>query len=165
MSRSWLSWSLIDSDARSTFLNVKLLDILLVSDDRVACTSIGVAVNETGLNMSLKTVTDFEQAIDYLEGRGDYDGQFIYPLPDLVVLDLDSRLAGGLFLLGWRSASATCSSLPLVVLSAFVYKGALATALAMGNNTLITTPFEFEGWKAFVHQIWSLATERREAIA
>jgi CheY-like chemotaxis protein len=144
---------------------MKLLDILLVSDDRAACALFGAAVNETGINIWLQTVTDGEQAIDYLEGRGEYARRFIHPVPDLVVLDLDTRLAGGLLFLSWRRASPSCCSLPVVSLSAFVYKAASALALAMGSNTLITTPFELEGWKAVVQQIWNLAIERREAIA
>jgi CheY-like chemotaxis protein len=165
MLRTWLIWSLIDSDVRPTFIDVKRLDILLVSDDRAACALFGTAVNETGNNICLQMVTDGEQAIEYLDGRGDYAGRFIHAVPDLVMLDLDTRLAGGLFFMGWLSSSASYCSLPVVILSTFAYKGALATVLAMGNNTLITTPLELEGWKAFVQQIRDLAMERREAIA
>ena len=160
-----MSWSLINGDVGPTYIDMKTLDILLVSDDRTACAWFGMAVERTGLNIRLQTVTDGEQAIDYLEGRGDYAARFIHPVPDLVILDLDSQLAGGLFFLSWLRASASRSFLPVVILSTFAYKGALATVFAMGNNTLITAPFELEGWKTVVQQIWNLAMERHEAIA
>jgi CheY-like chemotaxis protein len=144
---------------------MKLLDILLVSDDRAACALFGQAVDKSGLNICLQTVTDGEQAIDYLEGRGDYVDRLVQPVPDMVVLNLDTRLAGSLFFLSWRRHSALCSTLPVVFLRAFTFKGALATALARETDTLITTPLELGGWKAVVRQIWNLATELRKAIA
>ena len=72
----------------------------------------------------------------------------------LVLLDLDMRLTGGLDFLDWRRASASFSSLPVVIFSGFAYKGAIETALVMGANSFIAKPFEFEGWKAVVRQIW-----------
>ncbi|HVV71150.1 MAG TPA: response regulator, partial [Verrucomicrobiae bacterium] len=75
------------------------------------------------------------------------------PLPDLVVLDLDMRLTGGLEFLDWRRASASFSSIPVVLFSAFAYKGAIETALAMGATAFIAKPLELEGWVRVVREI------------
>lgn len=139
------------------------LHILLVDDDD--CALLGIAVNMTDLNISLQTVTDGEQAIDYLEGRGDYADRSMHPVPDLVVLDLDTRLTEGLAFLDWRRASASFAALPVVIFSGIAYKGAIDTALAMGANAFVAKPLEFAGWESVVQQIWSLRMERSEAIA
>ena len=135
------------------------LNILLVDDDHNDAALFGIAIDKSDLNIWLQTVTDGEVAIDYLEGRGDYADRSLHPLPDLVVLDLDMRLTGGLEFLEWRRASVLFSSLPVVIFSGFAYKGAIDTALAMGARSFIAKPAEFEGWQAIVHQIWEFGLE------
>jgi len=144
-------------------MSTKSFHMLLVDDDD--CALLGTAVNMTDLNISLLTVTDGEQAIDYLEGRDVYADRSMHPLPDLVVLDLDTRLTEGLAFLDWRRASASFASLPVVIFSGIAYKGAVETALAMGANSFVAKPLEFEGWETVVRQIWSLGMERCEAVA
>jgi len=93
---------------------------------------------------------------NYLEGRSVYADRSRHPLPAMVLLDLDMRLTGGLGFLDWRTPSASFSSLPVIIFSAFACKAAIDEALAMEANTVIAKPFEFEGWKAVVWQIWDL---------
>jgi two-component system, response regulator len=144
--------------------NMKLLDLLMVEDDQNDCVLFGIAVHKTHLNICLQIVTDGEQAIDYLEGRGIYIDRGLHPLPGLVVMDLDMRLTGGLEFLDWRRASALFSTLPVVIFSGFTYKDAIETALAMGAKTFIAKPVEFEGWQAVVRQIWDLGMEGGEPM-
>jgi CheY-like chemotaxis protein len=142
---------------------MKLLDILLVDDDDNDCALFGIAADKADLNIHLQTVTSGEQAIDYLEGRCVYADRSLYRLPDLVVLDLDMRLTGGLDFLNWRRAS-TLSSLPVVIFSEFAYQGTIETALAMGASTYIAKPLDFEGWEAVVQQILDWRMERSEPM-
>lgn len=135
------------------------LNILLVDDDHNDCALLGIAIDKSDVNIWLQTVTDGGTAIDYLEGRGNYGDRSLHPLPDLVVLDLDMRLTGGLEFLEWRRASASFSSLPVVIFSGFAYKGAIDTALGMGARTFISKPVEFEGWQTVVGKIWEVGME------
>ena len=141
---------------------MKLLDILLADDNQDDCALFGIALEKTGLNICLQTVTDGEEAKDYLEGRGIYSNRSLQPLPALVLVDLDMRVTGGLDFLDWRRTSVSCSSLPVIIFSGFAYKGAIEMALAMGANTFIAKPFGFEGWLAVVRQIWDLGMELSE---
>ena len=141
---------------------MKLLDLLMVEDEDNDCVLFGVAVHKTHLNICLQTVTDGEEAIDYLEGRGVYVDRGLHPLPSLVVMDLNLRLNGALDFLDWRRASALFSSLPVVILSGLAYKGAIETALAMGAKTFIAKPCEFDDWQAVVRQIWDAGIEGSE---
>ncbi len=135
------------------------LDILLVDDDHNDCALFGIAVDKTNLNIWLQSASDGLQAIDYLQGKGNYTDRSFHPIPDLVVLDLDMRLTGGLEFLAWRRNSPY-SSLPVVIFSGFAYKGAIDTALAMGASTYIPKPLEFEAWKAVIRQIWDFGVGR-----
>ena len=140
------------------------LNVLLIDEDHSDCALFGIAADRSDLDIWLQTVSDGGRAIDYLEGRGDFCDRTLHPLPDLVVLDLDMRLTGGLEFLEWRRASAEFSALPVVLFSSFAYKGAIDTALAMGASTFIPKPSQLEEWVAVIRQIWGLAMEPRQAI-
>lgn len=134
-------------------------NILLVEDDHNECTLFGVAADKANLNITLHTVTDGEQAVDYLKGRGVYADRVRHPVPDLVVLDLDMCFTRGLDFLHWRRASAAFLALPVVIFSAFAHRGTIATALAMGANGFVAKSLEFEGWEAAVRQICGFVVE------
>ena len=135
------------------------LHILLVDDDLNDSTFFHIAVRKSLLGIALQTVMDGGLAIDYLEGRGPYADRSLHPLPDMVVLDLAMQLTGGLEFLEWRRASASFSSLPVVIFSGFAYKGAIDAALAMGANCFIAKPFQLDEWIPVIRQIWQFATE------
>src|SRR5215831_2520332 len=130
------------------------LDVLLVDDDHNELALFGIALNRIALPIWLQTLVDGEEAIEYLQRHGVYADRSLHPVPDLVVLDLDVRLSSSFDLLDWRKASRTYSSLPVVLLSATAYEGAIQTALAMGAITVMAKPVDFEGWKTLVWQIW-----------
>jgi CheY-like chemotaxis protein len=131
------------------------LNVLLIDEDHSDCALFGVAVDNSDLDIWLQTVTDGGRAIDYLQGRGDFADRSLHPLPDLVVLDLDMRLTGGLEFLEWRRSSF--SQLPVVLFSGFAYKGAIDTALAMGATAFIQKPLQMAGWVAVIREIWDIA--------
>ena len=133
------------------------LNVLLIDEDHSDCALFGGAVNDSDLDIWLQTVTDGGRAIDYLQGRGDFAERSMHPLPDLVVLDLDMRLTGGLEFLEWRRGSGAFAQLPVVLFSGFAYKGAIDTALAMGATTFIQKPLQMAGWVAVIREIWDIA--------
>ena len=69
------------------------LDILLVDDDRNELALFGVAVDKTDLPIWLQTLVDGEEAIEYLQGHGVYADRSLHPVPNLLLLDLDTRLS------------------------------------------------------------------------
>jgi CheY-like chemotaxis protein len=139
------------------------LNVLLIDEDHSDCALFGIAVDKSNLDIWLQTVPDGGRAVDYLEGLGDFSDRALHPLPDLVVLDLDMRLTGGLEFLEWRRASAAFSSLPVVLFSGFAYKGAIETALAMGATVFIEKPLHLPGWIEVVREICDLAAKHLQA--
>ncbi len=140
------------------------LDLLLVDDDHNELALFGGAVDKTGLPMWLQPLVDGEEAIAYLQGQGVYADRSMHPVPDLVVLDLDTRLSRSFDLLDWRKASRAYSSLPVILLSGTAYQGAVETALAMTASTALAKPMDFEGWKALVRQIWDFGERYCRAV-
>jgi CheY-like chemotaxis protein len=131
-------------------------NILLVDEDHSDCALFGIAVEKSDLNIWLQTVTDGGRATDYLEGRGDFGDRVLHPLPDLIVLDLDLRLTGGLEFLEWLRASTRFSQLPVVLFSSFAYRGAIDTALSMGAKLFIAKPGATDGWVGVIRNLWEI---------
>jgi CheY-like chemotaxis protein len=140
------------------------VNVLLVDDDHNDSALFGIAVDKSDLNIWLQTLPDAGLATYYLEGRGSYADRSLHPLPDLIILDLDMRLTGGIEFLEWRRASREFSSLPVILFSAFAYKGAIDTALGMGANIFLPKPTDFKGWQAMVRQIWDFRMEHLQAV-
>jgi CheY-like chemotaxis protein len=134
-----------------------------MDDDHNDRALLGMAVDRTDLNIWLQSVTDGQEAIDYLEGRDGYADRSMHPLPDLVLSDLNMRMTGGLEFLVWRRSSRLFSSLPVVILSGSVHERAIDEAMRMGASRFIAKPFAFEDWKAVARQIWEFGVECREA--
>jgi two-component system response regulator len=144
-----------DRDAR--------LNVLLVADDHSDLALMGVAIEQSDWNIWLQTTTDFQQAMDYLDGRDSYADRQMHPLPDVMILDLDMPLSAGFDFLDWRGASSF-RSLPVILLSGSAYAGAIEAALSMGATAWFAKPVQFQDWKTVVEKVWELGKENRQPL-
>ncbi len=129
------------------------LDILLVEDnpDDVELTRLAFA--EAGSAHRLHAVGDGAEALDYLLARGRHAGREGADLPALVLLDLNlPRLDGREVLQAIRAAPAT-RGLPVVVLTTSAEPRDVDQSYALGANSYIQKPVEFERFVEAVRQI------------
>ncbi|HWS77344.1 MAG TPA: response regulator [Thermomonas sp.] len=127
--------------------------ILLVEDnpDDVELTRIAFA--EAGSEHQLTVVSDGAEAVDYLLGRGRYADRNTADLPTLVLLDLNlPKLDGREVLQAIRAETAT-RSLPVVVLTTSAEPFDVDEVYALGANSYIQKPVEFERFVEVVRQI------------
>ena len=66
---------------------------------------------------TLNAVPDGEQAIDYLAGEGPFADRSRYPLPTLVLLDINMPKKSGLEVLEWIRRQLRFKSLPVLILT------------------------------------------------
>ena len=132
---------------------------MLVDDDHADLALFGIAVDKTDLNFWLHTLTEGQQAIDYLEAKGVYADRTLYPLPDVVVVDLKMPRVSGFDLLAWRQASRVFSSIPVAILSGSKNPAEMKRAVEMGRIKYIVKPDDFEEWKKVVREIWEFGTQ------
>lgn len=69
------------------------------------------------LPIELLTVSDAQFAIEWLKGSVPYDDRVAYPLPDLIITELQLPCTSGFELLRFVRANARLRDLPLVVYS------------------------------------------------
>lgn len=128
-------------------------DILLVEDnpDDVELTRLAFA--EAASGHRLHAVGDGAEALDYLLARGWHAGREGATLPALVLLDLNlPRLDGREVLQAIRAAPAT-RGLPVVVLTTSAEPRDVDQSYALGANSYIQKPLQFERFVEAVRQI------------
>jgi CheY-like chemotaxis protein len=91
--------------------------ILLAEDALLDIFFLRRALVKAALANPIVVVRDGQEAIDYLEGQGRYADRKTYPLPGLLLLDLEMPRVDGFGVLAWLQTQAAFERLPKVVLS------------------------------------------------
>jgi CheY-like chemotaxis protein len=128
--------------------------LLLVDDDPNDLVLFAAALDQVGLNISLETAADGHQAIQLLEGRGQYAERSVHPIPDLILLDLAMSTRDGLDFLAWRRASRSFTNIPVFLYTGCQDKVLLQRALALGVDRYIAKPHKFEDLKSLVWDVY-----------
>lgn len=116
--------------------------ILLVEDEPADIFRIQRALAKANLSISLEVVSDGEQAVLYLSGQERFADRNRYPLPTLMLLDLKLPRLSGFEVLAWLQESAI-KYLPVVVLTSSEEQVDIDKAYALGANSYLTKPIDF----------------------
>src|SRR5688572_33047514 len=94
-------------------------DLVLVAEDNPDdALLLRRALEKAGIRARLKIVSDGEEMLLYLQGRGAFANRTTYPMPSLVILDLKMPRKSGLEVLSWMGENPNLSVVPTIVLSA-----------------------------------------------
>ena len=128
-------------------------DILLVEDNPDDAELTRIAFEEAGSPHRLQLVRDGVEALDFLFLRGVHAGRQPADLPAMVLLDLNlPRLDGREVLQALRAEPAT-RTLPVIVLTTSAEPFDIDEVYALGANSYIQKPVEFERFVDAVRQI------------
>jgi CheY-like chemotaxis protein len=111
--------------------------VLLVEDSEDDVAVMKRACQRTGIPHSLHVVTDGDTAVEYLAGTSIYADRTIYPLPDLVFLDIKLPRRNGHEVLQWIRAQAGLKSLPVVMLTASAQAADVNRAYELGVTSYL----------------------------
>src|SRR5438477_2531535 len=131
--------------------------ILHVDDDSNDVLLLQQACRKAGLACNLQALNDGDEAIAYLQGADKFANREQYPLPNLVLLDLKMPRLSGFDVLEWLRQDAKCRSLPVVVLSSSNQDADVQRAYALGANSYLVKPVDFETLVEIVravHHYW-----------
>src|SRR5437660_8127834 len=95
--------------------------VLLVEDDLDTIKLIKLTLRKAGFDNPVCEVRDGQEAIDYLEGTGQYGNRSMFPLPQLILLDLKMPRVNGLEFLKWLRQWDPGKLIPVVVLTSSVF--------------------------------------------
>lgn len=102
------------------------------------------ALEKAGIRARLKIVSDGEELLLYLQGKGAYGNRSLYPLPTLIILDLKMPRRNGLEVLEWLNSNRDISVVPTIVLSASNIEKDVRAAYRLGANTYFVKPSTFD---------------------
>ncbi|MCL1636009.1 response regulator [Luteimonas sp. SX5] len=140
-------------------------DILLIEDnlDDVELTRIAFA--EAGIDHRLMVVSDGAAALDYLFARGRHADRDPLQLPSIVLLDLNLPKVDGREVLQAIRENIVTRTLPVVVLTTSAEPFDVDASYALGANSYIQKPVDFEQFVGAVKQVglyWLVLNRTRE---
>jgi len=132
--------------------------LLVAEDDASDALLLERALRRTGSLFRMIRVANGEEAIAYVEGRGDYGNRQIHPVPQVVLLDLKMPRKDGFDVLRWRRETPGGARLPMVVFSSSNLRQDVDLAYALGANSYVvkpTAPERLESMVRALHQWWA----------
>ncbi|WP_149195673.1 response regulator [Luteimonas suaedae] len=140
-------------------------EILLVEDnpDDVELTRIAFA--EAKIANTLTVVRDGAEALDYLFARGAYADRAPDDLPSIILLDLNLPKVDGREVLQAIRSDARTRALPVVVLTTSNEPFDVEASYALGVNSYIRKPVDFEQFVWAVKQVglyWLVLNQPRK---
>ena len=122
-------------------------EILLVEDDEDQVMLAMRAMRKHGIVDEVDGVVvagDGEEALDYLFGRGGYQGRDTRVTPEFVLLDVDLPSITGLEVLERLRADKRTALLPIILFSASNRRGDVVEGYRLGANSYVTKPTNFD---------------------
>jgi CheY-like chemotaxis protein len=118
--------------------------VLLVDDDEDDAFLMQTVFRKVGISNPLQRVADGEEAIAYFEGKGPYEDRIKYPLPVVVLLDLNMPRRNGFEVLAWLRANPVFGKVTVHILSASMRQVDVEQAFALGANSYLVKPSQLE---------------------
>ncbi len=122
---------------------LKTLRILLVEDNPHDIEIARRAFSKSKTELTLIVIPYGQDALDYLNHRGQYHPPDISPRPSLILLDLNLPRMNGLEVLKKIKNTPHLQSIPVIILSASERNEDIAPSYALGANTYIQKPVKF----------------------
>ena len=140
-------------------------EILLVEDNPDDVELTRIAFREAKVANHLVVVNDGAEALDYLFARGAYGDRNPDDLPSIVLLDLNLPKVDGREVLQAIRGNELTRSVPVVVLTTSVEPFDVEASYALGVNSYIQKPVDFEHFVWAVQQVglyWLVLNHPRE---
>jgi len=114
--------------------------VLLVEDEEDDILLFERACLRAEVTFARRSVRDGRQAIDYLEGNGRYRNRVVYPMPDMVILDVNMPVLSGFDVLRWIRASQDASNLIVVMFTSSKADADVKRAYELLANSYLVKP-------------------------
>lgn len=118
--------------------------VLLAEDEPNDVFLLKHAFEKASVENPLYTVSDGQEAIDYLSGTGKFSDRIQFPFPNLLILDLKMPRKTGLQVLQWLQNDQKLRNLPTIILSSSAHPDDVDKAYLLGANAFIVKPLSVQ---------------------
>ncbi len=138
------------------------VEILLIEDNPNDAELAVRALTKNKIKNKLIHLNDGEIALEFLFGTGRYEGRDILKKPKVILLDLKMPKVGGIELLKKIKANDNTKNIPVVVLTSSKENPDIEQSYALGANSYIVKPVDFDNFIKAVSDIgfyWMILNE------
>lgn len=114
--------------------------ILYVEDEDDDVFFMQHAFKKAGVSELLVVVADGKAAMDYLAGEGEYADRARFPMPSIVLLDLNLPIRSGFEVIQWIRGQPALRTLLVVPLTSSGSENDIRRAYALGANAYLIKP-------------------------
>ena len=141
-------------------MKVEAPTILVVDDDPADQFLVQEAMKSSNLNYNLRLVSDGDEALDYLFGRGRYSDRVRSPRPDLILLDLNMPRFSGRQVARAIKNNPYLKKIPVVILTTSGQEEDIEELYSIGVNSYLQKPTNFDEFTAALRDLSSFWLER-----
>lgn len=131
------------------------VEIVIVEDNPGDAELTILALKKINLDRRVLHLSDGAEALDYMFRQGVFEDRPVCPPPKVIFLDLKMPRVDGLEVLEQIKANEQTRSVPVVILTSSAEETDIQRAYALGANSFIVKPVDFE---EFSHTVASLGT-------
>jgi CheY-like chemotaxis protein len=131
----------------------KHAQILLVEDNKMDIALTLDAFREARLANKIHVAHNGEEALEYLFAEGNYSDRKIYPLPNIILLDLKMPGIDGLEVLKIVKNTPDIKRIPIIILTSSKEEGDRAMSYDLGANSYLVKPISFDGFLEVVKKV------------
>lgn len=121
-------------------------DIILVEDNKSDAMLTTRALKKHNLANSLIHLVDGAQALDYIFGRGEFEGRNIEDLPRVIFLDIKMPKVSGLEVLTVLKSDERTKQIPIVMMTSSQEEKDIIESHKLGVNSYVVKPVGFENF-------------------
>jgi len=126
------------------------VEVLIVEDNDEDAELTIRALKKHHLANHVVHLSDGEQALDFIFGRGNYSGRVILQMPKVILLDIKMPKISGLEVLQAVKSDPLTKVIPVVILTSSEEDPDIKKAYALGANSYIVKPVEFDNFSRTV---------------
>jgi two-component system, response regulator len=129
------------------------VEILLVEDNLDDAEMTIRALRKKNLANKLIHLRDGAEALDFIFGKGQYEGRNISTKPKVILLDLKMPLVNGIEVLKELKLDERTKAIPVVVLTSSNEDPDIRTCYKLGVNAYVVKPVGFENFSNAVSEV------------
>jgi CheY-like chemotaxis protein len=130
--------------------------VLIVDDDPDDIELMQLAFEKAKAPCALMSAADGAEAIKYLSGEGEYSDRDIYPMPLLVLLDLNMPRVNGFDVLEWVQKNRTAKFPVVITLSYSHLESDIRRAYQLGTSAYVAKPVDLDSSVSLVKLLVNL---------
>ncbi|MFD2146040.1 response regulator [Mucilaginibacter antarcticus] len=127
-------------------MNGKEVEILLVEDNIHDAELTIRSLKKVNLANNIVHVIDGEQALDFVFGKGEFEGRQVTDKPKLILLDIKMPKVDGIEVLRQLKSDPVTKTIPVVIMTSSREEQDIITSYDLGVNSYVVKPVNFDAF-------------------